>query len=134
MKKFLKSNSLVILFSLLLAVSFLAAPLTGVESATILENLGKTAADPFNAPETGVTTTTPGQLVGQIIQIILGFTGTVAFVIFLYGGFLWMTARGSEEQVTKAKKHLTNGAIGTIVIILAYSATYFITQQLYYAI
>lgn len=118
-----------------LAVSFLAAPLSAVDSAApdILGTLGKTAAQPFDADPSGVSTITPGQLVGQIIQIILGFTGTVAFIIFLYGGFLWMTARGSEEQVTKAKKYLTNGAIGTIVIILAYSATYFITAQLYYA-
>lgn len=81
------------------------------------------------------TTNTPllGSVVGKIITAILGFTGTIAFIIFLYGGFLWLTARGNEEQVAEAKKYLTNGVLGVVVIVLAYSAAYFVTSVLYKA-
>ncbi len=74
-----------------------------------------------------------GGLVGNYVKVFLGFVGTIAFVIFLYGGFLWMTARGNEDQVADAKKYLFNGTIGVVVIVLAYSAAYFITDQLYKA-
>lgn len=74
-----------------------------------------------------------GGLVGSYVTVFLGFVGTIAFVIFLYGGFLWMTARGNEDQVADAKKYLFNGTIGVVVIVLAYSAAYFITSQLYQA-
>lgn len=81
------------------------------------------------------TTNAPsvGKVIGNIITAILGFTGTIAFLVFLYGGFLWLTARGNEDQVADAKKYLTNGTIGIIVIVLAYSASYFITGVLYKA-
>lgn len=74
-----------------------------------------------------------GGLVGNYVTVFLGFVGTIAFVVFLYGGFLWMTARGNDDQVAQAKQYLFNGTIGVVVIVLAYSAAYFITSQLYQA-
>ncbi len=81
------------------------------------------------------TTNAPllGSVIGKIVTAILGFTGTIAFIIFLYGGFLWLTARGNEEQVAQAQKYLTNGVLGVVVIVLAYSAAYFVTSVLYNA-
>lgn len=97
----------------------------------LTESLNKAGADPYGKTVDDVKE--PGQFVGEIVTIFLGFVGTIAFVVFLYGGFLWLTARGNDDQVTRAKKYLTNGAIGTIVIILAYAGTYFITAQIYSA-
>ncbi len=74
-----------------------------------------------------------GGLVGTYVTAFLGFVGTIAFVVFLYGGYLWLTARGNDDQVADAKKYLFNGTIGIAVIVLAYSAAYFITSQLYKA-
>lgn len=79
------------------------------------------------------TTATPGSLVGSIISGVLGFVGTIAFVMFMYGGFLWLTARGNSEQVAEAKKYIFNATLGAVVIIMAYSATYYITTILYNA-
>lgn len=76
---------------------------------------------------------TPGQVLGRIITAFLAFVGTIAFVVFLYGGFLWLTARGNSDQVDEAKKYLFNGTMGVAIIILAYAATYYITSQLYEA-
>lgn len=68
--------------------------------------------------------------ISRIVQIVLGIVGIILFLVILYGGFLWMTAGGNEEQITKAKKWLKNGVIGIIIIITAYTVSAFIIQQL----
>ena len=39
------------------------------------------------------------EIIANIINIALGFLGVLAVIFILYGGFLWMTAAGNEEQV-----------------------------------
>jgi len=72
-------------------------------------------------------------IVGKIIRGFLGLLGTVFVVLVLYAGYLWMTAQGNEEQITKAKKLITNATIGLIIIILAYAITNFVLNSLYTA-
>lgn len=59
-------------------------------------------------------------LIVKIIKYLLSFLGLIAVIIVMYGGFLWMTARGDEKKVELAKKVLTNGLIGLGIIISAY--------------
>jgi hypothetical protein len=66
----------------------------------------------------------------KIIRVALGFLGTVAFLLLLYGGYTWMTAAGNEENIDKAKKIITNAAIGLAIILLSFSITHFIITQL----
>ena len=40
----------------------------------------------------------------------------IALVIIVYAGFLWMTSAGNEEKVGEAKKIITAGIIGLIII------------------
>ncbi|PIS04870.1 MAG: hypothetical protein COT81_04415 [Candidatus Buchananbacteria bacterium CG10_big_fil_rev_8_21_14_0_10_42_9] len=51
---------------------------------------------------------------GLIAIMALLFT-----VIIIYGGWLWMTAQGNEEQVTHAKNLIITAFIGFIVIFSA---------------
>ncbi|MDO8425523.1 MAG: pilin, partial [bacterium] len=51
-----------------------------------------------------------------------------------YGGFLWMTANGAEEKITKAKKILINGAIGLLIVLSAFSIAQFVLSRLLGAI
>ena len=74
-----------------------------------------------------------GPLIADIIAVILGFVGTIAFIIFLMGGFLWLTARGNDDQVKKAKMYMTNALIGIIVIVLAYSITFYVSEVVFQA-
>lgn len=83
--------------------------------------------------QTSATAGTPGALIARVINVFLGFVGTITFVVFLYGGYLWLTARGNSDQVDEAKKYLFNATLGAAVIVLAYAATYFITNVLYQA-
>ena len=58
-------------------------------------------------------------IVGTIINIALSFVGALFVILIIYGGILWMTAGGKEEQVTKGRKYLINATIGLIIVILA---------------
>jgi uncharacterized membrane protein YidH (DUF202 family) len=68
-------------------------------------------------------------MVGRFIQTFLSFLGIIFIILAIYGGYLWMTARGAEEKVEEAKSTLTNGVIGIVIIVTAYVITYFV---LYY--
>ncbi len=59
--------------------------------------------------------------VGTIIQAIISFVGVIFVILLVYGGVLWMTARGNDQQVDKAKKIIVESIIGLFVIVSAYS-------------
>lgn len=65
-------------------------------------------------------------LIGKIIGSLLGFLGVVFVVLMIYAGFLYMTAQGNEDQVTKAKDLIKNAVIGMVIISLAYAITTFV--------
>jgi hypothetical protein len=60
-------------------------------------------------------------IIGNIIKYVLGMTGVIALVMFIYGGFLWMTAAGSSDNVEKAKNILVWATLGIIAIFGAYA-------------
>ena len=82
------------------------------------------------AEQTGLPTTDIRLIIANVIRVTLGLMGLMAVVIILYGGWLWMSAGGNEEQIAKAKKTLINGAIGLIIILSAYSIVLFVMRLL----
>ncbi len=70
------------------------------------------------------------ETIGNIIKVIIGLIGLIALIIFIAGGFLWMTAGGDEDQITKAKSLMKNAVIGIAIVVLAYAATSYIITQL----
>lgn len=72
-------------------------------------------------------------LLGRLFQFIIiaeSFVGIILVVVIVYGGFLYMTSRGNEEQIGKAQQYLTNGVIGLIILLGSYSATVFVINAL----
>ncbi|MBI5221585.1 MAG: hypothetical protein HY979_02155 [Candidatus Magasanikbacteria bacterium] len=76
----------------------------------------------FGAPQD------PRLIVVTTIKILLGLLGTIFLCLTLYAGYLWMTAGGNEDDVTKAKTLLTQAVIGLIIILLSYSITIFVAN------
>jgi len=72
----------------------------------------------------------PRTLAATIISIILGFLGIIAVILIIYGGFLWMTAGGNEDQVKKAISFVKNGVIGLLIILAAWSIASFAISSL----
>jgi len=55
----------------------------------------------------------------KIINWFLLFLGLIATGFLIYGGFLYVTSAGNDENVKKAKNLIIYAAVGIIVIILA---------------
>lgn len=72
----------------------------------------------------------PRIMVANIIKMALGVLGTIFFVLIVYAGFLWMTAAGEEEKTGKAKKIISSGVIGLLIILSAYAITSFVINRL----
>ena len=65
-------------------------------------------------------------LVQTAINIFLSLIGVLLLVLILYAGYNWLTARGEEEKVTKAKDTLKRAITGIIIIIAAYAISVFV--------
>ncbi len=79
---------------------------------------------------TGLTNPNLPDVVGGIINSVLGILGTVFLVLIIYAGFTWMTAGGNEEKIQKAQKIIRNSTIGLLVVVLAFAITQFVLKTL----
>ncbi|NOR86423.1 MAG: hypothetical protein GQ527_02320 [Bacteroidales bacterium] len=77
----------------------------------------------------GVEDVSLTSIIARIINIALGFLGILVVMIIMYAGFLWMTAGGDPDKVSKAKKWLTNGIIGLVIIASSWAIASFVTRS-----
>lgn len=105
-------------FFLVLGNFFLSAP---IASAQGLKNasgeLGKAAT------KAGTSEGKLENLVGTGIRAALTLVGLIFLVLMVYAGYLWMTARGDEGQIDKAKDIISAALIGIVVVLGAYAIT-----------
>lgn len=116
---------------LVTACSFflLLAPNTLLAAERLTINNATGFLDKTIAP-TGLEKTDIGTSVARIIKGILGTVGLLFFVLMVYGGILWMTDRGKEEQIAKAKNTIIAAVIGMAVVTAAYAITNFVASKL----
>ncbi len=84
----------------------------------------------INNANIGLQASDPRAVAARIINVALGFLGIIAVVIVLYGGFMWMTAAGNEERISKAKQILTAGVIGLVIIVMAWAIASYVVKTL----
>jgi hypothetical protein len=60
-------------------------------------------------------------VIGLLIRSLLGIIGSIALVVFIYGGFTMMTAAGNPERVRRGQATLVWAIIGLAVIFSAYA-------------
>ena len=97
--------------------------------------LGKAAgqtghADKSNQKDTTVFKTDLYTGIGVIIGKALSFVGIIFLVLIIYGGFIWMLARGNEQEAKKAKDILQMAIIGMIIVFAAYAITNLVVSTL----
>lgn len=68
-------------------------------------------------------TTSIPVILGRIISTFLGIVGAIALAVFVYGGVMWMTARGDQGQVKKGQDALKSAVIGLFIIMFSYALT-----------
>lgn len=65
------------------------------------------------------------EVIGIIVNVLLGFLGVIMVLFIIYGGFIWMTAGGDSGKVDKAKSFIRNAVIGVIIVLAAYAIASF---------
>lgn len=80
-----------------------------------------------NAPKSLQTT------IGEIIKIFLGLLGVIFMILIVLAGYKWMTALGSEEQVSKAKSQLKSSVIGLMIVVMSYALTVLVLRSVFEA-
>lgn len=68
-------------------------------------------------------------IIGGIVKAAIGTLGIIFVVLIVYAGFLWMTARGEEDKVTKAKDTIQRSVIGLVIVIAAYAIASFVISR-----
>lgn len=71
--------------------------------------------------------------IAGIINVLLGFLGVIAVLLFLLGGFRWMLSMGSSEKIDEAKKTMGAGIVGIAIVLSAYAIASFVLGELYNA-
>lgn len=103
--------------------SFILFPVLCLAGPSINTHTGNIATQSGYGP---ATATSLSEMAGSIIKTLLSFIGVIFLILTIYAGFLWMTAGGNEDSVGKARKILTFAVSGLIVILAAYSITWFV--------
>jgi len=65
-------------------------------------------------------------VLGSVIKTALGVVGSIALLMAVWGGFLWLTSMGNESKVEQGKKTLIWSILGLVLIFGAYALTTFV--------
>ncbi len=62
------------------------------------------------------------QVAVNVMIFILGISGTAVLLMFVYGGFLWLTSAGRPDAITNGKNTMIGAVVGLIIIFGSYAA------------
>jgi hypothetical protein len=60
-------------------------------------------------------------IIGNVIRTFAGIAGSIALIMFVYGGIMMIMSKGESGKVESARKILINSAIGIVLIFAAYT-------------
>ena len=66
-------------------------------------------------------TTSIEGFIGRLIKAILGLSGSVALLMFVWGGFQYLWSGGDPKKVEKGKETLKNAVLGIVIIFFSYT-------------
>lgn len=126
MKKYIKIISIGIAaaFVLSLAVPAVVGAVAPPTSPT--ELLNQTANASGQTQTRGLV-----EIIGNIIQWILGLVGVILLIMFIYGGVLYATSAGNEDKVDTGKKVMLYAIIGVVIIALSFALSRYVIDALF---
>ena len=72
-------------------------------------------------------------LLAGLVQVAISLVGIIFFVLIIYGGYLWLSAGGNEEQVKKATQILKSAIVGLIIALLSFMIVRAVASLLFQA-
>lgn len=70
-------------------------------------------------------TSIPG-LVSRIISVALSLIGSLALLMFVYGGYTWLTSGGSADRIKHGRDIMVWATIGIILVFASYALVRFV--------
>ena len=67
---------------------------------------------------------------GRAFNYVLGILGSLVFLVFVYGGVLWLTSAGNEERIKNGTQTMFWAVIGVFVIFGSYAIISLIIEGL----
>ncbi len=104
-----KRGAIIVAYSLVLLLPLIPGLVRAEDTTTV------TLYNPLGITDVRV-------IIGRVIKGILGIVGSLAFVMFIYGGVLWMTSAGNADRVKKGQSILVWTVLGLGVIFSSYAA------------
>lgn len=73
-------------------------------------------------------TTSIPDIIGRVINTFLGISGSLALLMFVYGGFTWIVSGGAPDKIKQGKDTLLWAAIGIVFIFSSYALISFLIK------
>ena len=77
-----------------------------------------------------LNTDDPTVIVGRVIEYVIGLTGSLALLMFMYGGAVWIFSGGNDKNIQKGKDTLIWAAIGMAFVFTSYIIVKFVMKLL----
>jgi hypothetical protein len=133
MQDFLKK---IIIYSTVVLVSCALGGVVNAQTSTPPtpnKNLNTTVdlINPIGGTDANPTGNTDIKLIlGGVMKKMLGILGSAALLVFVYGGFLWVTAAGNSDKVTQGTEAMEWAVIGICIIFSSYAILDLVFQGL----
>ena len=59
-------------------------------------------------------------IIGGVIKWVMGIVGSLTLLMFIWGGFMWLTSAGNPEHVKKGSDTMLWAAIGVFLVLASY--------------
>ncbi len=68
--------------------------------------------------------------IGNIMNVVYLVAGIVAVLVIVIAGFIFVTARGDQSNIARAKNAVLYAVIGLVVVMMAFVITQFVLGRL----
>lgn len=71
----------------------------------------------------------PRVVAATVVQFFLGLLATIFLIMIAMSSFWYITAHGEEQKIAKATATIRGAVIGLVIVMMAYSITYFVSKR-----
>jgi len=128
MLKIIKQVSILVLLVLILVFPYFVFGET-TDTNSMRGSLQKLGGD-SGYQTNGVDQYSVSKIAGTGVSAFLSILGVIFIVLMLYGGYVWMMARGNEEEVKRSQDLIRAAIIGLIIITAAYAISAFVFSRI----
>lgn len=102
----------IIIFVAIIGISLFMFGVVHAEGAVVAKTV---------ALENPLQTVDVSIIIGNIIKGGMGVVGSITLLVFVAGGFMWLTSAGNQEQIKKGSQTMLWATIGLFIIFSSYA-------------